>query len=132
MMVIERFLNSLSKTLFIKTITNSSITNYSINNTHREKLFRLLEYMNMAAWLLLTFFICLRNDLSPIHFIIAYSQSRCLKNVIHQIDNKNEWLLLSSCFTADLGLVFVLKLENAFSQRFYLIPLCLRDSHVFM
>ena len=39
----------------------------------------------------------------------------CLKNVIHQIDSKNEWLLLSVTFTAKLGLVFVLTFENAFS-----------------
>ena len=38
-----------------------------------------------------------------------------LKNVIHQIDSKNEWLLLSACFTAKFGMVFVLTLENAFS-----------------
>ena len=55
----------------------------------------------MAAWLLLTFFIGLH------------------KNVIHQIDNKNEWLLLSASFTAKFGLVFALTLKNAFSQRFH-------------
>ena len=37
------------------------------------------------------------------------------ENVIHQIDNKNEWLLLLACFTAGPWLVFVLILENAFS-----------------
>ena len=40
---------------------------------------------------------------------------RFLKNVIHQVDSKNEWLLLSVTFTAKLELVFVLTLENAFS-----------------
>ena len=40
---------------------------------------------------------------------------RCLKNVIHQIDSENEWLLLSASFTSKLGLLFVLTLENAFS-----------------
>ena len=44
---------------------------------------------------------------------------RCLKNVIHQIDNKNEWLLLSITFTAKLELVFVLTFENSFSQSFH-------------
>ena len=44
---------------------------------------------------------------------------RCLKNVIHQIDSKNEWLLLSESFTAEFGLVFVLTLESAFSWRFH-------------
>ena len=42
-----------------------------------------------------------------------------LKNVIHQIDSKNEWLLLSVSFTAKFGLIFVLTLENAFSLRFH-------------
>ena len=35
--------------------------------------------------------------------------------LIHQIDSKNEWLLLSASFTAKFVLVFVLTLENAFS-----------------
>ena len=34
---------------------------------------------------------------------------RCLKNVIHQIDSKNEWLLLPASFTAKFGLVLILK-----------------------
>ena len=42
-----------------------------------------------------------------------------MKNAIHQIDNKNGWLLLSASFTAKLGLVYVLTLENAFSKWFY-------------
>ena len=41
--------------------------------------------------------------------------NKSLKIVIHQIDSKSEWLLLSADFTAKFGLVFVLKLENAFS-----------------
>ena len=40
---------------------------------------------------------------------------RCLKSMIHQIDSKNERLLLSASFTTKFGLVFVLTLENAFS-----------------
>ena len=44
-----------------------------------------------------------------------YKEYRCLKNVIHQIDSKNEWMLLSASFTAKFRLVFVLTLENAFS-----------------
>ena len=34
---------------------------------------------------------------------------------VHQVDSKNEWLLLSVSFTAKLELVFVLTLENTFS-----------------
>ena len=33
--------------------------------------------------------------------------------------SKNEWLLLPASFTAKFKLLFVLTLENAFSQRFY-------------
>ena len=50
-----------------------------------------------------------------IKFYIFHYQYRCLKNVIHKIDNENEWLLLSASFTPKFGLVFVLTLENAFS-----------------
>ena len=48
-------------------------------------------------------------------FHFTYQEYRCLKNVIHQIDSKNEWLLLPASFTVKLGLVFVLTLQNAFS-----------------
>ena len=45
----------------------------------------------------------------------VFEEYKCLKNVIHQIDSKNERLLLSASFTAKFGLAFVLTLENAFS-----------------
>ena len=38
---------------------------------------------------------------------------------VHQIDSKNEWLLLSVTFTAKFELVFVLTFENAFYLRFH-------------
>ena len=38
-----------------------------------------------------------------------------LSNTLDQMDSKNEWLLLSVTFTANLELVFVLTVENAFS-----------------
>ena len=41
------------------------------------------------------------------------------KDMVHQIDSKNEWLLLSETFTAKFELVFVLTFENAFSQSFH-------------
>ena len=75
----------------------------------------------MAAWLLLTFFICLHNQLSSMHSILKIlhiKEYRRLKKVIHQIDRKKEWLLLSASFTTKFGLVFALTLENAFSWRF--------------
>ena len=68
--------------------------------------------------------------------------------LIHQIDSKNEWMLLSARFTAKFWLAFVLTLENAFSWRFHFkanikstgssvlgifkIALHLSDRHVFM
>ena len=35
--------------------------------------------------------------------------------MIHQVDSKNEWLLLPVTFTAKFELDFVLTFENAFS-----------------
>ena len=71
-----------------------------------------------------------------------------MKKVIHQIESKNEWLLLSASFTAKFGLFFVSTLENTFSWRFHFeayrktigfskkrifkIALRLRGRHVFM
>ena len=49
----------------------------------------------MAAWLLLTFFICLHNQLSLCVLLSFIKEYKCLKNVINQIHTKNEWLLLS-------------------------------------
>ena len=49
----------------------------------------------------------------PLHVL------RVQKNVIQQIDSKNGWSFLSTSFTAKFGLVFVLTLENDFSQRFH-------------
>ena len=62
----------------------------------------------ILGWLLLTFFIFLRNELNS--FTVQMSEKR-----VHQIGSKNEWLLLSVTFTAKLGLVFLLIFENAFS-----------------
>ena len=78
-----------------------------------------VQYKN--GWLAATaFLICLNNQLSSIiHSITTYQVYRCLKTVIHQIDSKNKWLLLAASFTAKYGLVFVLTLENVFSNRFH-------------
>ena len=49
-------------------------------------------------------------------FVVHYffKQYRCLKNVIHQIDRKNEWLLLLASFTANFGLFFFLNSGKRF------------------
>ena len=83
-----------------------------LNDTHRERLmFHLNQYRNgwLAASVLFDMFT------QSIKFYTFYYQYRCLKNVIHQTDSKNGWLLLSASFTAKFGLVFFLTLENAFS-----------------
>ena len=62
------------------------------------------------GWLLLTIFICLRNQLSSFNSIIVQvSEKR------DSSGSKNEWLLLSVTFTAKLEFVFVLTFEKAFS-----------------
>ena len=50
----------------------------------------------MAAWLLLIFFICLHHQLRFMNSITRIKKYKCLKNVIHQIDSKKEWLFLSA------------------------------------
>ena len=40
------------------------------------------------------FHMCLQNQLSSTLSISCIKEYRCLKNVIHQIDSKNEWFLL--------------------------------------
>ena len=70
----------------------------------------------MAGWLLLIFFFNMFTQsikFYTFHYYVLRLQ--CLKNGIHQIDSKNEWLVLSARFTAKVGLAFVLTLENAFS-----------------
>ena len=86
--------------------------NCTFNDTHRERLvFGSIQYRNgwLAASNLFDMFT------QSFKFYTFHYQYRCLKNVIHQIDSKNGWLLLSASFTAKFGLVFVLTLENAFS-----------------
>ena len=60
-----------------------------INDTSREKLRFTQLITKMAAWLFLTFLICLHNQLKSIHFITRIKEYGCLKNVIHQVDKKN-------------------------------------------
>ena len=64
------------------------------------------KFFEIQGWLLLTFFICLHNQLSSFNSNIVQ---------IHQIDSKNGWWLLSVTFTAKLELIFLLTFKNAFS-----------------
>ena len=72
------------------------------------------EFIEIQAWLLMTFFLSLHNQLTSIYCRII-KECTCLKNVNHQLE-RNEWLLLSA-FQQGLQqkLVFVLTQENAFS-----------------
>ena len=54
------------------------------------------------------------SDLFHNVYTIKFYPLSFLKNVIHQIDNKNKWLLHPASFTVKFGLVFVLTLGNAF------------------
>ena len=87
------------------------ICNQSVNDTHRERLvFHSVQYRN--GWLAASDLFDMFTQ--SIKFYTFHYQYRCLKNVIHQIDSKNEWLLLSVTFTAKLELVFALTFENTF------------------
>ena len=68
--------------------------------THGRTCALLKKLIELQGWLLLTFFICLLNQLSSFKPIIV---------------RKNEWLLLSQTFTVKLELVFVITFENTFS-----------------
>ena len=51
------------------------------------------KFIEIQGWLLLTFFICLRNQLISFNSIIV----QMFEKRVHQIDSKNnEWLLLSA------------------------------------
>ena len=87
-------------------------SNAILNDTHRERLmFHLIQYIN--GWLAASDLIDMLTQ--SIKFYTFHYQYRGLKNVIHQIDSKNGWLLFSASFTAKFGLVFVLTLENSLS-----------------
>ena len=72
------------------------------------------EYKNGCLAASASFSLYLHNQLSSINVIIMYQEYSCLKNVIHQIVSKTEWLLFSARVIAKFRLVFVLTLENAF------------------
>ena len=69
------------------------------------------KFIEIQGWLRLTVFIYLHNQLRSFNSIIVQMSEKR----VHQIDSKNEWLLLSVILTAKLELVFVLTFENAFS-----------------
>ena len=76
-----------------------------------EELDSVQNIIEIRGWVLLTFFICLHNQLSFFNSIIVQMSEKCDS----QVDSKTEWLLLSVTFMAKLELVFVLTFKNAFS-----------------
>ena len=90
------------KVILLFQIIHSNPASY-LNVTGRERLmFHSIQCRNdwLAASDLFDMFT------QSIKFYTFHYQYRCLKNVIHQIDSKNGWLLLSASFTAKFGLVF--------------------------
>ena len=103
------FMNEIFK---LRKISRAVRSNYKLNDTHKERLIlHTVQYRN--GWLAASDLFDMFTQ--SIKLYIFHYQYRWLKNVIHQIDSKNGWLLLSASFTAKFGLVFVLTLENAFS-----------------
>ena len=79
------------------------------------------EFIEMQYWLLLTFCICLHNQLSSIHSILHVNKEcRCLNKIFHQIDRK--WMVAPlTNFYGKSWVGFVLTQENALSWRFHFI-----------
>ena len=88
------------------------MTTTILTDTHRERLvFHSIQYRN--GWLAASDLFDIFTQ--SIKFYTFHCHYRCLKNVIHQIDSKNGWFLLSASFTAKFGFAFVLTLKNTFS-----------------
>ena len=81
-----------------------------------EKVFYSIQYMN--GWLAASDVFDASSDM-----LTQWITYRCLKNVFHQIYNRNEWLLLPASFKAKFKLILVMgKRENAFFKSFILKP----------
>ena len=79
-----------------------------INDTHREILvFHSIQYRN--GWLAASHLFDMFTQ--SVKFYTFHYQYRCLKNVIHQIDSKNGWLLLLASLRQNLvflrGFIFM-------------------------
>ena len=81
------------------------------NDTLMKELDSIQKFIEIEGWLLLTFFICLHNQL------ISFNSTMVQMFEKHdsQAGSKNGWLLFLVTFTAKLELDFVLTFENAFS-----------------
>ena len=104
-------LNSSSPTVNLQWL----LQGWFLNDTHMEEpVLYWIQYKNWLKYRVGCFWRF--SYVYAINWVLLIPLSyRCLKNVIHHIDSKNEWLLLSVAFTEKLELVFVLTFENAFS-----------------
>ena len=98
-----------------------------LNDTYREN-FGLLnsvqEFIEIQAWLLLTFFLCLHIQLISVLHCHKSKEYRCLKNGIHQLEI-NKWLLLSAFqqgFQQKLSCSFSSHRKTLFLRGFILKP----------
>ena len=82
-----------------------------LNDTHMEEIVLYWNFFLKCKVGSFWHFSCLHNQLSSFNSIIVQMSEKR----VHQIDSKNEWLLLSVTFTAKPELVFVLTFENGFS-----------------
>ena len=105
----------MSQFLVLLLFLQNKIFYFVLNDLTRKKKLCFAEFSTklseIQGWLLLTYFICLHNQLSSFNCIIVQMSEKR----VHEIDNKNEWLFLSVFFMAKLELVFILTFENAFS-----------------
>ena len=76
-----------------------------------EELDSIQKFIEIEGWLLMTFFVCLQNQLSSFNSTMVQMSEKHDS----QVGGKNGWLLFLVTFTAKLELDFVLTFENAFS-----------------
>ena len=93
---------------------------FLVSNTHRKNYILLnsvQEFIEIEAWLLLTFFLCLYNQFISIHSIVTYSR----KQIFEKCDSSSRQELMvasfsiSARFSAKFELVLVLAKEKSFS-----------------
>ena len=80
------------------------IKQLTVNDTHHmEELDLIQEFIEIEGQLLLTFFVCLHDQLGSFNSIILEMSEKHDS----QVGSKNEWLLLSETFMAKLKSVSV-------------------------
>ena len=100
---------------FIRVYSNSKEVSYlSWQNTYPNLKYTCHIKLTFFLWTKLLENLLLAKYLISVTAPLFRYHYRCLKKVIHQVDSKNGWLLLSGSLRQNL-VVFVLTLENAFS-----------------